>query len=492
MKLQELINELLDYGLCKNILDARDLVYSANLLIDIFGEKEFKREPTVPRTVDEILEDLARVAFERRIIDSDDYVTFDNFKAKVVDAIIDRPGAVIDKFYRLYKESPRAATDYLYRLSQDVNYIQTRRIKQNIIWRHKTEYGEIELTVNISKPEKDPRLIALQRLQPAAGYPNCRLCKENEGYRGHLNYDSRSNMRIIPIELVGEKWYFQYSPYSYFAEHSIVLNERHVPMVVNGGTFRKLLAFLDLFPEYFVGSNAGLPIVGGSILNHEHYQAGRYVFPIENAKEIPVGETGGVAVSRLIWPLSTIRVRAAEKESLVAFAEKVLERWANYENPALSLYNSPENIHHTLTPIARRDRGGYVFDLILRSNYANASYPDGVFHPHPELHHIKKENIGLIEAMGMGILPGRLKKEFELIGRYLEGEEGLAAEPCLEKHLHWMERIKPMYKQGMDANLFIREEAGKVFSEVLKAAGVFKMDAAGEAAFEEFASDLLR
>lgn len=492
MKLQKLINELLDYGLKKNILDERDLVYSTNLLIDIFGIHEFERIPTAPRTVDAILEDLARLAYERNIIASDDFVTFDNFKAKVVDAIIDRPGAVIDKFYRLYEQSPHAATDYLYNLSREVNYIQTKRISQNIIWSHQTEYGEIELTINISKPEKDPRLIALQQLNPKSGYPRCRLCKENEGYRGHVNYDSRSNMRIIPIDLDGERWYFQYSPYSYFAEHSIVLNEHHVPMVINEGTFRKLLAFIDMFPEYFVGSNAGLPIVGGSILDHEHYQAGRCHFPIEKAREIRIGEADGVTVSRLVWPLSTIRARSFSKPALVKFAMKVLARWTEYENFELSLINKPKDIHHTLTPIARRENGAYVLDLILRSNYANDAYPYGVFHPHPQLHHIKKENIGLIEAMGMGILPGRLKKEFALIARYLKGEEELSTDPSLEKHLHWMKQIKETYVPGPDVDQFIRAEAGKVFSAVLKDAGVFKMDPAGGAAFAAFTAELMR
>ncbi|MCK9536688.1 MAG: UDP-glucose--hexose-1-phosphate uridylyltransferase [Bacilli bacterium] len=490
MKLITLVNELLDYGLQKNILDEIDFDYSANLLIDLFQEKNFRRIATTPRSIDEILEDLACCAYEKGIIESDDYITYDNFKAKTADMIIDRPSGVIKKFYQLYQINPHQATDYLYKLSKGSNYIQTKRIKQNIIWHHQTEYGTIELTINLSKPEKDPKLIALQKLNPVSQYPQCRLCKENQGYRGHLNYDSRSNMRIIPLKLAGETWYFQYSPYSYFDEHSIVLNEHHIPMIVNRDTFRKLLDFLDLFPEYFVGSNAGLPIVGGSILNHEHYQAGRYHFPIEKAKEIYIGKVGAVDVSRLIWPLSTIRIKSADKEGIIDFAAKALDYWMRYENPALSLINNATNPHHTLTPIARKEKSIYVFDLILRSNYTNALYPDGVFHPHPELYHIKKENIGLIEAMGMGILPGRLKKEFELIAKYLSGEEAILADKSLEKHHHWIEKIKPKFSLEQDVDLFILNQAGKVFSQVLMDAGVFKMDHAGESAFIKFANAL--
>ena len=396
---------------------------------------------------------------------------------------------MIDKFYRLYEQSPHAATDYLYNLSREVNYIQTKRISQNIIWSHQTEYGEIELTINISKPEKDPRLIALQQLNPKSGYPRCRLCKENEGYRGHVNYDSRSNMRIIPIDLDGERWYFQYSPYSYFAEHSIVLNEHHVPMVINEGTFRKLLAFIDMFPEYFVGSNAGLPIVGGSILDHEHYQAGRCHFPIEKAREIRIGEADGVTVSRLVWPLSTIRARSFSKPALVKFAMKVLARWTEYENFELSLINKPKT---STTPDADRParKRAYVrsdpsFQLCERR------LPCGVFHLIPNFITSKGKHRP-DRGDGHGILPGRLKKEFALIARYLKGEEELSTDPSLEKHLHWMKQIKETYVPGTDVDQFIRAEAGKVFSAVLKDAGVFKMDPAGGAAFAAFTAELMR
>ena len=492
MTINYLINELLDYGLEKNILNMDDFDYSCNLLIDLFLKKDFIREKTTPRDVDLILNDLANLAYENEIILSKDVVTVDNFKSKTVDIIIDRPQTVINKFYQLHHDSPISATNYLYQLSKDTNYIQTKRIAQNILWQTKTEYGYLDLTINLSKPEKDPKLIALQKTQKSNAYPKCQLCKENQGYRGHLGYDARSNMRIIPIVLNNEKWYFQYSPYSYFNEHSIVLNEQHIPMVINNCTFHKLVDFLDLFPGYFVGSNAGLPIVGGSILDHEHYQSGKYHFPIEEAKAVEFSNIDDVSVYKLIWPLSTIRLTSKNKEKIIRIATKVLNLWQQYQNPDLDLFNSIDNIHHTITPISRKNNEEYVFDLILRSNYTNEQFPDGVFHPHPELYHIKKENIGLIEAMGMGILPPRLKQEFALIEQVLLGDESLLNEEALKKHLHWIDILKAKYKPNLDLKKFILEETSIVFSNVLKDAGVFKMDVLGNKAFDQFILSLYK
>lgn len=485
MKINTLINELLAYGLKKGILDEADFAYSANLLIDFFQEKEFAREEVEVRDLDLILYDLTKYALEKGILASDDIVSRDNFKAKTIDFLIDRPKEVVRKFYEYYRETPRKATDYLYKLSKDVNYIQTKRIAQNIKWKHRTEYGTIHLTINLSKPEKDPRLIALQRSQKS-GYPKCQLCRENEGYRGHIGYDARSNMRIIPLKLNNEDWFFQYSPYSYFEEHSIVLNKEHVPMVINKGTFIKLADFLDYFPEYFVGSNAGLPIVGGSILNHEHYQAGRYHFPIEDAKAELFNKTEDVEIYAVKWPLSTIRLKSKNRDSLIEYADHVLQTWLNYENKELMIVNNKDEIHNTITPISRKEGDYYVFDLILRNNYTTEELPDGVFHPRPAFHHIKKENIGLIEAMGLGILPGRLKAEFDLIGKYLLGDKEAAHDERIKKHWDWLLEIKDKYNPTLNVKDFVLDEAGKVFSEVLKDAGVFKMDDAGQAAFKEF------
>jgi UDPglucose--hexose-1-phosphate uridylyltransferase len=489
MKINYLLNELLTYCLEKGILEEVDYLYTVNTLIEFFNQKEFSKEKVKVRELDLILDDLALYAFNNGILKENDVVSLDNFKAKTIDFLIDRPKEVIRKFYKYYQEKPSKATEYLYQLSKDVNYIQTKRINQNLKWQHQTEYGNIHLTINLSKPEKDPRLIALQK-QQKSGYPKCQLCPENEGYRGHIGYDGRSNMRIIPIKLNNEEWFFQYSPYSYFDEHSIVLNKEHIPMIINRETFVKLLDFLDYFPEYFIGSNAGLPIVGGSILNHEHYQSGKYRFPIEEAEAKLFASIDDVEVYSVKWPLSTVRIKSKNRENLIAFADKILHIWRKYENKDLLIVNNEDEIHNTITPISRKEAEFYVFDLILRNNYTTDELPDGVFHPHPSLHHIKKENIGLIEAMGLGILPARLKTEFELIGKYLQGDSKIAEDERIKKHWHWVEKIQIKYL-GANTESFILEEAGKVFSEVLKDAGVFKMDEKGQMAFQEFLNLLI-
>lgn len=490
MNINLLINELLTYGLEKGILAPENYMYTSNALIDLFNQTEFITEITNPREIDCILNDLAVYAYDNDIIKEDNVVTFDNFKAKVIDVLIDKPQEVIRKFFNLYQDNPCGATDYLYKLSKDTNYIQTKRIAQNIIWDCTTEYGKITLTINLSKPEKDPKLIALQ-MNKKSGYPKCQLCKENEGYRGHIAYDSRSNMRIIPLKLNNENWYFQYSPYSYFNEHSIVLNEKHIPMIINRSTFIKLLDFLDYFPHYFIGSNAGLPIVGGSILNHEHYQAGRYRFPIEDAKFDYLGNWKDVEVGKLIWPLSTIRIKSKNKENMIELADLILHKWQSYQNEDLLIINSKDDLHNTITPISRKDGDYYIFDLILRSNYTNEEYPDGVFHPHPSLHHIKKENIGLIEAMGLGVLPARLKKEFALIIDGLEGNQDALQDSSLDKHRHWINTLIKKYDGNGNAHEFVFQEAGKVFSKVLKDAGVFKMNQEGDQALKEFIQSII-
>ncbi|MGD9604678.1 MAG: galactose-1-phosphate uridylyltransferase [Bacilli bacterium] len=480
------INELLNYGLQKGLMSEYDYQYNANALISLFNRKEFSQIDVQPRELELMLDDVALFAFHSQIITSNDIMTMDNFKALVMDIIMEKPQTIIERFHNLYKKSPTLATNYLYQLCKDCNYIQTKRIAQNVIWKESVEYGELEMTINLSKPEKDPKLIALQKNHKSMSYPKCQLCIENEGYHGHISYDSRSNMRIIPITLNNEPWYFQYSPYSYFNEHSIVLHKEHKPMIVDGTTFLKLLDFLDLFPEYFVGSNAGLPIVGGSILNHEHFQAGRHHFPIEKAKAIIMKQQDEVTVSRLIWPLSTIRLISESKDKIIKLATHILVKWQSYQNPQLLLFNSPMDIHHTLTPIARKDGTKYVFDLILRSNYINHQYPDGVFHPHADCHHIKKENIGLIEAMGMGILPPRLKNEFELIGKVLLSHEEEPIDGRLQKHQEWLNELKATYNNQEDVLPFIQKQAGIVFSKALKDSGVFKNDNQGEKAFIEF------
>ena len=485
------INELLNYGLTKGLMSKQDYQYNANVLIALFNRKEFAYVEAKPRELELILDDVASFAFHSQIITSNDVVTMDNFKALVMDSIMEKPSSVINKFYEFYQQGPAFATNYLYSLSKDSNYIQTKRIAQNVLWNEKVEYGELEMTINLSKPEKDPKLIALQKNHKSSSYPKCQLCIENEGYRGNISYDSRSNMRIIPITLNNEPWFFQYSPYSYFNEHAIVLHQDHEPMIVDGTTFKKLLDFLDLFPDYFIGSNAGLPIVGGSILNHEHFQAGKHHFPIEKAKAVMIKKQDEVTIQKLVWPLSTIRLISESKDKIIKMATHFLEKWQNYQNQALCLFNSKTDIHHTLTPIARINNGQYVFDLILRSNFISQKYPDGVFHPHPDCHHIKKENIGLIEAMGMGILPPRLKTEFDLISKVLLGKEELLVDGRLQKHHNWLDELKGLYHDQEDVLSFIQKQAGIVFSKALKDAGVFKMDEQGQKAFLDFIKESL-
>jgi UDPglucose--hexose-1-phosphate uridylyltransferase len=480
------INELLSYGLQKAIMSLHDYQYNANVLIALFNRKEFIKMETVKRDLELVLDDMAHFAFHAQIINGCDIVTLDNFKALIMDVIMDKPKTVINQFWDLHKKQPSDATNYLYQLAKDSNYIQTKRISANVLWQETVDYGELEMTINLSKPEKDPKLIALQKTHKSTTYPKCQLCIENEGYRGNILYDARSNMRIIPVTLNNEPWFFQYSPYSYFNEHAIVLHQEHKPMIVDASTFKKLLDFLDLFPEYFIGSNAGLPIVGGSILNHEHFQAGKHSFPIEKAKAISMGTKNNVHLYRLIWPLSTIRLVSNDKQEIIKLANELLIHWQNYENRNLLLYNSPSDIHHTVTPIARKHKDNYIFDIILRSNYVNCEYPDGVFHPHPDCHHIKKENIGLIEAMGMGILPPRLKIEFDLLGKILEGHEEVLCDVRLHKHLDWLLQLKAKYDGKNPVQDFIKNQAGNVFSKALSDAGVFKMDDQGQEAFIKF------
>jgi UDPglucose--hexose-1-phosphate uridylyltransferase len=480
------INELLQYGLKSQIMNQADYTYNANVLIAMLNRHKFEPVEIEERPLEVILDDVATFAYHAHLISSNDVVIMDNFKAAVMDVLIDKPQTVINKFQTLQAKDPVSATDYLYDLSKKSNYIQTLRIAQNVSWKQTVDYGELEMTINLSKPEKDPKLIAMQKDVKSKTYPKCQLCVENEGFRGTGVYDARSNMRIIPITLNKEPWFFQYSPYSYFNEHSIVLHQEHKPMIIDRTTFVKLLDFLDLFPTYFVGSNAGLPIVGGSILDHEHFQSGKHHFPIEKAKEKLVCKKEEVSVYQLVWPLSTIRLRSANKTQIIDLANKILLNWQNYENKELNLCNSNGEPHHTITPISRKEGQDYVFDVILRSNYINEEYPGGVFHPHADCHHVKKENIGLIEAMGMGILPPRLKTEFNLITKVLLGSEELLKDLRLTKHLSWIAELKAKFPAGADPMEFVQREAGLVFSKALKDAGVFKMDPIGQKAFLDF------
>lgn len=491
MDLFKLINELINYAISKELIKEADYVYISNRLIGIFNEKEFKKEKINPRNLNLILSDLVKEAFNRNIISSNDIVSIDNFKAKIMDELLPKPSEVITKFWENYKKSPKNATDYLYSFAINSNYVQQERNLQNESWFYQTKYGLLGLTINLAKPEKDPKLIALAKEQ-SLSYPKCQLCIENEGYQGHIGYDSKANMRIIPITLNNEKWRFQYSPYSYYNEHSIVLNEEHVPMMVNVDTFIKLFDFLDLFPHYFVGSNAGLPIVGGSILSHEHYQSGRYHFPIEDAKVEFIGNYKSVKVNRLIWPMSTIRAISSSRSDLIEYAQNVLKLWHNYQNEELNIINTQINTHNTITPILRKKENEYEIDLVLRNNYTNDEYPDGVFHIHPKYYNLKKENIGLIEAMGLGILPPRLKYEFQLIEDILKGSKDKVNDPRLIVHKDWINELRKNYDSSIDPKTFIRFEAVKRFEKILECAGTFKQDKQSIIYFTDFIKETLK
>ena len=406
-----------------------------------------------------------------------------------------RPSAVIAKFRALYAESPEKATDWYYDFSRDTDYIRRYRIVKDLKWKAPTEYGELDVTINLSKPEKDPRAIAAAKSAKNTGYPACLLCREAEGYAGRGNYPARGNHRLIPLKLAGEDWYLQYSPYVYYNEHCIALSGVHRPMKVDRAAFRRLLEFVTLFPHYFIGSNADLPIVGGSILSHDHFQGGRYEFamaraPIERALRFSGFDDVEAGIVR--WPLSVIRLRGAESERLVALAGKILDAWRVYSDPDVGvLAETDGESHNTITPIARRRGADYELDLVLRNNLTTAEHPLGVFHPHAELHHIKKENIGLIEVMGLAVLPARLRDELGELARRLADGEDLTASPLTEKHAPWAEELKKKYRFDADnAEAILQKEVGEVFKTVLEHAGVFKRDESGRAAFVRFAGSV--
>lgn len=474
------LNQLVQYGLNKNILEEDDLEYVINSLIKEFNLSSFTLEQGDNDDLDNILNNLSNYQIENNALEGN-ITIIDNFKAEVIDMLMDRPKTVNNKFWVKYEKSPMEATQYFHKLCCDVNYIQTTRIKKNINWEYKSKYGKLLLTINLSKPEKDP--FDISKAQDSL-YPKCQLCKENIGFYGNNYQESRRNLRAIKVNLNNEDYYFQYSPYAYFNEHAIIFNYSHKPMVINEGTFKNLVRFLELFPHYFIGSNADLPIVGGSILNHDHYQAGNFSMPITKAKEEFVRKFKDVDIYKLLWPLSTIRLKTNNKESLIAVAALILKKWQTYHNQELMIINNGE-IHNTITPILFFDRGIWAMDLILRNNYTNKEYPYGVFHPHEKLHHIKKENIGLIEAMGLAILPPRLKNELLKIELILSGNNTLLQDKDLEKHLKWITYLqKHLYNQNVHD--YLLQETAKVFEQVLEDCGVFKDDKSGKETFKQF------
>ncbi len=485
------IKALISYAVKHGLIEESDKVYCTNSLLYLLKKDSYDDSvKEASGEINDILDALCDYAAENGIIE--DSITFrDLFDTALMGVLTPRPSQVIDKFNSLYKESPEKATDYYYTLSGDTNYIRRDRIAKIMKWQQTGDYGTIDITVNLSKPEKDPKAIAAAKNAPQSGYPKCQLCRECEGYAGRVDFPARQNHRIIPITINNSDWFMQYSPYVYYNEHCIVFNGTHTPMKIDKAAFSKLLEFVTLFPHYFIGSNADLPIVGGSILSHEHFQGGRYEFAMERAPiEKKISFTGfeNVEAGIVKWPMSTIRLLSESRESLVELADKILTAWRSYTDESAFIFAHTDAPHNTITPIARRRGEKYELDLVLRNNITTAEHPLGVYHPHAELHHIKKENIGLIEVMGLAVLPPRLKDELEALADAIVNGKDLRADDKTALHADWVEEFIGGYSDINENNIMdiLKAEVGKVFATVLEHAGVFKRTDEGFAAFMRF------
>ena len=490
------IKKLVCYGLSKGLITERDEIYTINRLMEILNIDSFDCEENFSDiNLEETLKELLDFAVQSGLIE--DTITHrDLFDTKLMATLLPRPSEITDKFNELYKKSPKEATDYFYNLSCDSDYIRRYRIEKDVKWVTATEYGDLDITINLSKPEKDPKAIAAAKAAPQAGYPKCMLCRECEGYAGRLNFPARQNHRIIPVTINESDWCFQYSPYVYYNEHCIVFNAEHSPMAINHATFKKLLDFVALFPHYFVGSNADLPIVGGSILSHDHFQGGNYTFamakaPIEQSLTFKGFEDVEAGIVK--WPMSVIRTRSENPQKLIELACKILDAWRGYtDEDAFIFAETDGEPHNTITPIARKNGDIFELDLVLRNNITTEEHPMGVYHPHAELHHIKKENIGLIEVMGLAVLPARLKTEMALLKDAMLNGKDIRADKTLSKHADWVDEINNKYENITKANIdsIIKTEIGIVFSKVLEHAGVYKRDNNGLKAFLKFTESI--
>lgn len=491
--LSEGIAALVQYGIDRELITEDERVYSTNLLLDIFGEEEYEEPESLAEgmELEQILKKLLDIAVEKGLT-QDSVVYRDLFDTRIMNAITPRPAEVIRRFREKYEVSPEEATDFFYRFSQDTDYIRRYRLCRDERWTVESPYGTIDLSINLSKPEKDPRAIAAAKLAKQSGYPKCLLCMENVGYAGRVNHPARHTHRIIPLTINDSEWGLQYSPYGYYNEHCIVFNGKHVPMKIERATFQKLFDFVGQFPHYFLGSNADLPIVGGSILSHDHYQGGHYDFAMAKAgfeKNFTVPGYEDVTAGIVKWPLSVIRIQSPKPERLIDLATHILEKWRGYTDEEAFIFAETDGTpHNTITPIARMRGELYELDLALRNNITTEECPLGLYHPHKEYHHIKKENIGLIEVMGLAVLPARLVDELEemktaiLEGKDLRGTESLA------QHADWLEEILPKYDKLTEDNIMgvLKDEVGQVFVHVLEDAGVYKCTEKGRAAFERF------
>lgn len=489
---QKAIRDLALYGVRKGLITEADLPFVINRLLEAMHMDAYDAPEGEPeQDLEKILSVLLQEACRKEII-PDSIVYKDLFDTKLMGILTPFPREVIQKFSALYQESPEQATDWYYDFSCNTDYIRRYRIKKDMRWKTDTPYGEIDITINLSKPEKDPKAIAAAKLAPQSSYPKCMLCRENEGYAGRVNHPARQNHRIIPVRIAGNDWFFQYSPYVYYNEHCIVFNGAHVPMKIDRNAFEKMFDFIDFLPHYFVGSNADLPIVGGSILAHDHFQGGRYTFAMERAEIERKAICRGfedVEMGIVKWPMSVIRISHAEKTRLVELADIILQKWRNYtDEDAFIFAQTNGEPHNTITPIARKRNGKYELDLVLRNNITTNEHPLGVYHPHSHLHHIKKENIGLIEVMGLAVLPARLKEEMQILKMAILNGQDLEQNDKIKSHADWAKTFLQKYDTITAENLdgIIQQEIGLVFAQVLEDAGVYKRTEAGQEAFCRF------
>jgi len=496
------VQKLIYYALQKKLIVSEDGIYTKNRLLEVLCLDEIEdiviENPFIEGKQSElqkVLDNITDWAYENEIIEDNGITSRYLFDTKIMACLIGRPSEIIREFKKLYNESPSKATDYLYELSINSNYIRWEMVQKDLKWKYNSEYGDTDITINLSKPEKDPKAIVMAKNLKTSNYPSCLLCKENEGYAGRVNHPARGNHRIIPVELDKDKWFLQYSPYVYYNEHCIVFKGEHEPMKISKETFKRLLDFVQQYPHYIIGSNADLPIVGGSILSHDHFQGGNYEFAMEKAPvevEFKVEGYDGVTLGRVKWPISVIRIKGYDKEILVDLAYYILTNWKDYSDESVDVIAFTNEIpHNTITPIARRRGEAYELDLVLRNNRTSDKYPDGIFHPHEELHHIKKENIGLIEVMGLAVLPSRLKTEIKELSYYLLNKnriDELDNSKELIKHKRWALQLIHKYSEITEENVdkIIKKEIGMKFIEVLEHSGVFKTDIKGIEAFNKF------
>lgn len=491
------VKKLITYGQESGLMPPEEAVYSRNLLLDALHLPGYEDDGNTYTDVnlEKTLGELLDYAVSAGLIE-DTITDRDLFDTRLMNCLTPRPKTVIDTFREKYRSSPEEATDWYYKFSQDADYIRRYRIAKDRRWKTPTAYGDLDITINLSKPEKDPKAIAAARSSTQAAYPKCQLCIENEGYAGRADHPARETLRIIPMQVNGEDWGLQYSPYTYYNEHCIALNGEHTPMKIDRDTFDKLFDIIDFLPHYFVGSNADLPIVGGSILAHDHFQGGRYEFAMAKA---PVEETIGidgysdVKAGIVRWPMSVIRLNGTDRRRVTELADHILRSWRGYTDADAFIFAETDGVpHNTVTPIARKHGDEYELDLVLRNNITTPEHPDGLYHPPRELHHIKKENIGLIEVMGLAVLPARLKEELDVLADILVAGRDPAENPLTEKHAQWAKEVAEKHPELDSGNVMavLEEEVGHVFSEVLEAAGVFKRDEAGRAAFRRFTEQL--